>query len=121
MLMRLISNVKEVLIIIVMLIFASESSGQNRESLKISTATIMIPSGKDHQSERIMAVVLSEEIEKRIRKKWIISTNWPEKGAVIALSISDEDPGWPDRPARVGEKYAENKPEGYRLFLKNTR
>ncbi len=105
----------------VLLTVAIESSGQDSKPVIISTVTIVIPSGSDHQSEKIMALVLSEEIEKRTGKKSIISTNWPEKGAVIALSLSDEDPGWANWPVRSGEKFAENKPEGYRLFIEKTK
>ncbi len=115
------SRISEVIIVFFLIIFNSQSNGQSIQSIKISDAAIIIPSGSDRTSEKIMAQVLTEEIENRTGLKWPISTNWPENGAVIALSLTDRNPEWPNWPGREGDKYAENKAEGYRLLMEETK
>jgi hypothetical protein len=110
-----------VIIIIFLLVLNSWSNSYSRARVIISDATIVIPSIAERQTEKIAAQVLSEEVENRTGLKWAISASWPKNGSVVVLSLTDQNPGWPDWPVRNGKKFAENKPEGYRLFLDNVK
>jgi len=66
-------------------------------------------------AEQIIARVLVEEVKKRTGLTWRVSTNWPAKGNVIAISTI-ANPRWPQTiPRREGTDLPERRPEGFRL------
>ena len=86
--------------------------------LDLSQATVVIRSGPLPPAEQTAARVLVEEVKKRTGMNWPVSTGWPERGAVIAISSGAGAPGWPQaRPRPTGGDLAELRPEGFRLVL----
>ncbi|MSU58913.1 MAG: hypothetical protein EXS35_12230 [Pedosphaera sp.] len=85
-------------------------------ALDLSKATIVIRPGKLPPAEDMAALVLAEEIKTRTGLNWPITTNWPARGAVIAITSGSVKPAWPKSLApRSGSDLPENRPEGFRL------
>src|SRR5436190_35869 len=83
--------------------------------LDLSRATIMVRSGTVPPAERTAARVLVEEIRKRTGLSWPISTTWPARGSVIAISSVGETRWSKAMPRREGPDLPENRKEGFRL------
>lgn len=85
-------------------------------ALDLSKATIVIRPGKLPPAEEMAARVLTEEIRARTGLNWPITTHWPARGAVIAITSGAVMPAWPKSLApRAGSDLPENRPEGFRL------
>ena len=90
-------------------------------TLDLSKATIVVRSGTLPAGERIAARVLVEEVEKRTGLYWPITTNWPPRGVVIAISSGSGGAGWKKpMPRRKGTDLPENRAEGFRLVVCRT-
>lgn len=86
--------------------------------LDLTQATVVIRSGTLPAAEQTAARVLVEEIKKRTGLTWPISTVWPERGGVVALSSASSETGWPKaRPRPAGKDAPELRPEGFRLVV----
>ena len=68
-------------------------------------AVVVVRPGTLPKAEKTAAIVLVEEVEKRTGVRLTVSTNWPADRTVIAIT---------------GES-KEMKPEGYRLFVDQTK
>ncbi len=106
-------------LLILVSIFSSRVECQDVTLIDLREAALIIPSNNHQELEKTAAQVLREEIIKRTALKWKITQKWPGKGPVIAITIRDSDPNWPDLPSRKDENLPENKPEGYRLLVNN--
>src|SRR5258706_7759881 len=62
-------------------------------ALDLSRTTVVVRPGNLPAAEQTAARVLVEEVRKRTGLDWPISTEWPVRGSVIAIS-SGHDPGW---------------------------
>ncbi len=84
--------------------------------LDLTKATVVIRAGTLPAAEATGARVLVEEVEKRTGLAWPITTTWPARGVVIALSSSTGETGWPKTgPRPAGKDAPELRPEGFRL------
>jgi hypothetical protein len=64
------------------------------------------------------AHVLVEEVQWRTGFHWQVSTAWPKRGVVIAISSGAGDGAWPRAlPRRQGTDLPELRPEGFRLAV----
>ena len=87
-------------------------------TLDLSNATVVIRSGTLAPAEQTAARVLVEEVKKRTGWNWPVSTAWPPKGVVIAISAGSGDAAWPRAmPRRQGQDIPELRPEGFRLVV----
>ena len=87
-------------------------------NLDLTKATVVIRSGTLSPAEQTAARVLVEEIKKRTGLNWPISTVWPKRGVVIAISSGAGDTGWPRAmPRHEGKDLPELRPEGFRLMV----
>lgn len=88
--------------------------------LDVSKATVVIRSGPQPTAEQTAARVLVEEIKKRTGLDWPISTEWPKRGAVIAISSGAGDARWPkSMPGHSGQDSPALRPEGFRLVAED--
>jgi len=85
-------------------------------TLDLAKATVVVRPGTLPPAEQTAARILVEEVQRRTGLRWGIATEWPRRGAVVALSGGAALPGWPailpadpDRDARA------SRPEGFRL------
>ena len=100
--------------LVAMAVFKSSAA----TALDLSKATIVVRPGKLSPAEETAARVLAEEVEARTGLKWPITTNWPTRGHIIAISSGTSSPGWPKAlPARSGSDLAERRSEGFRLAV----
>ena len=84
--------------------------------MDLSKATVVVRSGNLPPAEQMAARVLVEEVKQRTGLTWPISTNWPKRGAVIAISSGPEQTGWERAmPRKTGGDSPELRPEGFRL------
>lgn len=87
-------------------------------NLDLAKATVVIRSGTLPAAEQTAARVLVEEIKKRTGLTWPISTVWPKRGPVIAISSGSGDPGWSEaRPQPAGKDSPGLRSEGFRLAV----
>ena len=87
-------------------------------TLDLSKATVVIRSGALPPAEQTAARVLVEEIKKRTGLSWRVSTVWPKRGVVIAISSGAGDVVWPRvLPPRQGKDLPELRAEGFRLVV----
>lgn len=87
-------------------------------ALDLSRATVVVRSGTLPPAEQTAVRVLVEEVRKRTGLKWPISTNWPSRGAVVAISSGAGGAGWPrNLPQRNGADLPELRLEGFRLLV----
>ena len=90
---------------------------QASTKIDLSKATVVVRPGTLPAAEQTAARVLVEEVRKRTGLSWSISTSWPARGNIIALS-SGGDPGWPQpMPRREGTDLPEHRAEGFRLAV----
>ena len=73
-------------------------------ALDLSKATLVVRSGVLPPAEQTAAHVLVEEVERRTGFRWPISTAWPKRGVVIAIS---REMNLPVRYVGVGEKQSD--------------
>src|SRR5262245_46933669 len=67
----------------------------------LAGATIVVRRGPLPKAEETASKVLIEELEKRTGKRLRVSTDWPARGPVVALSSSSSDaPGGHAVPRR---------------------
>jgi len=86
-------------------------------TIDLSKTTVVVRPGNLPPAEQTAARVLVEEVRKRTGLRWPISTNWPARGSVIALS-SGEPASWAKAmPRREGTDLPENRKEGFRLAV----
>jgi hypothetical protein len=87
-------------------------------ALDLSEATVLIRAGVLPPAEETATQVLAEEVERRTGFHWKVSTVWPKRGVVIAISSGPGDAGWSRAmPRRQGTNLPELRPEGYRLAV----
>jgi hypothetical protein len=87
-------------------------------ALDLSKATVVVRSGIRPPAEQTAARVLVEEVQRRTGFHWQVSTAWPERGVVIAISSGAGDGAWPRAmPRRQGTDLAELRAEGFRLAV----
>jgi hypothetical protein len=97
-------------LIILSLILLSFTFCSQEKNVKVSSlidmknTVVVVPSGNS-EAERIAAVVLTEEVEKRTGLQWKIVTESPEKGHAVFLSSNNQ------------LKSERIKPEGYHLKI----
>lgn len=85
--------------------------------LDLTKATVVIRPGTLPPAEQKAAHVLVEEVQKRTGLTWPVTTVWPERGVVIAISSGTGDAGRPGKlPRREGVDLPEHRPEGFRLL-----
>jgi len=90
---------------------------QASTKIDLSKATVVVRPGTLPAAEQTAARVLVEEVRKRTGLSWSISTSWPARGNIIALS-SGGDPGWPQpMTRREGTDLPEHRAEGFRLAV----
>lgn len=86
-------------------------------NLALTKATVVIRTGSLPPAEQTAARVLVEEVKKRTGLNWPISSVWPKRGVVIAISSGVGDAGWgKSAPRRNGANLPEHRPEGFRLW-----
>ena len=86
--------------------------------LDLTKATVVIRSGPLAPAEQTAARVLVEEVKMRTGLKWPISTVWPKRGVVIAISSGAGDTDWTKTmPRHPGQDSPELRPEGFRLAV----
>lgn len=89
-------------------------------TLNLANATIVVRPGKLPAAEAAAARVLAEEIKTRTGLIWPITTNWPARGSVIALSSGAASSSWPRSLApRSGSDLPEHRAEGFRLGVQS--
>ena len=88
------------------------------ETLDLSRATVVIRSGTLPPAEQTAARVLVEEVKKRTGFNWRVTTVWPKRGVVIAISSGVDGADWPKAmPRRQGNDLPEFRAEGFRLLV----
>jgi hypothetical protein len=86
----------------------------------LTKVTVVIRSGTLPTAEQTAARVLVEEIKKRTGLDWPISTQWPKRGDVIAISSGAGDPSWPKSlPGHSVKDSPALRPEGFRLVVED--
>ena len=89
--------------------------------LKLTKATVVIRPGPLPPAEQTAARVLVEEVKKRTGLNWPITTVWPKRGVVIAISSGTSDVGWPKAMlGHPGKNSPELRPEGFRVAVEGT-
>ena len=89
-------------------------------NLDLTKATVVIRPGTLPPAEQTAARVLVEEVKKRTGLNWPITTVWPKRGVVIAISSGAGDAGWRKAmPRRDGADLPEHRPEGFRLLAES--
>ncbi len=89
--------------------------------MDLTSATIVVRPGALPAAERAAGEVLREELQKRTGTASTLSTDWPERGVVLALSSTRNVPGWrvtPPKPAAAASR--ELSAEGYRVTISRT-
>ncbi|MFO7973607.1 MAG: hypothetical protein R6V12_03130, partial [Candidatus Hydrogenedentota bacterium] len=100
----------------VFLLSCAPAAASNRVDL--SDATVAVRSGERPPAEQMAATVLIEEVQKRTGLQWTPSSEWPDRGPVIAITLADAAAGWPrTAPQREGNNFPEKKSEGFRLCV----
>ncbi len=106
------------LMLVLICVFIMNSNEVLGQSINLQQSTIIIKSEVKAKVVSTAAIMLQEEVEKRTDLKWQIKTDWPKQGNVIVLFTGVADRGWKSQPElRTGTDLAENRPEGYRLFV----
>ncbi len=72
--------------------------GHAEEGIDLGNATVVVRPGERPSAERMAAVVLIEEVERRTGSRLCTSTTWPAGKTVIAISTRADEPTW----GRVG-------------------
>lgn len=96
-------------------------------SVDLTHAIIVVRAGALPAAEEAARQILREELQKRIGVLLDISTTWPDRGVVLALSSTRTIPGWPailPDPSRltfVNGQPPELKREGYRVTVTSAR
>lgn len=94
------------------------ASANAATDLDLTKATIVVRSGLLAPAEQTAAQVLGEEIKKRTGLQWPITTVWPKRGVVIAISSVAGDPGWPQTmPRPASQDSSALRPEGFHLAI----
>jgi hypothetical protein len=98
-------------------LLAGEAGAQVSRAGRIDLrrATVVARPGKLPNAERTAAAMLVDEIANRCGLRLSISTSWPERGSVIAITSERQVPAW-KRAIPVRSGGAETRAEGYRLF-----
>jgi hypothetical protein len=78
--------------------------------IDLRDAVVLTRPGEVPPAEKTAATVLVEEVEKRTGIHLRTATEWPESGAVIAITSTPAVAGWRPVPTRPAQ------PEGYRLL-----
>jgi hypothetical protein len=90
--------------------------------IDLSHAVVVTRSGDLPNAEKTAAKVLIEEVKKRSGIVLQATTEWPRSGPVIAITSQTNVPAWAHAvPARKATGLPEQKPEGYRLFVRDER
>ena len=66
---------------------------ESEKYIDLNNITIVVPADEE-ESEKIMAGVLVEELKKRTGIQVPVSTNWPDKGNVVAITLVGKNPKW---------------------------
>ena len=89
--------------------------------LDISQSGILISDAIKSNVQQSAKKILQEEIEKRTGIRWSELNDWKSSESftvALILSSANKLSGKPV-PKRVGDEFAENQPEGFRLFLQD--
>jgi len=81
------------------------------EPIDLSRAAIVVRPGSLPAAELAAGEVLREELQKRTGITPTLSTNWPDRGVVVAIASTRDVPGW------TGVPDGERRAEGYRLTV----
>ena len=96
----------------------SLTSARPSTNFDLTQATVVIRAGTLPPAEQTAARVLVEEVKKRTGLNWPITTEWPQRGVVIAISSGAGDTGRrKSPPRRDGANLPELRPEGFRLIV----
>jgi len=89
-----------------------------QQSVDLAGATVVTRTGQLPKAEQTAALMLVEELEKRIGKRLPVSTAWPKEGLVVVVTAGGTDPAWGHAvPRREGGDRPEMRPEGYWVFV----
>lgn len=92
--------------------------GYAEKGIDLGNAMVVVRPGERPSAERMAAVVLIEEVERRTAIRLSTSTTWPAGKTVIAISARADQPTWGRViPIRRGEGLPERLPEGYRVCV----
>src|SRR5688500_14422553 len=75
--------------------------------IDVARAAIVVRPGTLPAAERAAGEVLREELERRTGARPPLSTAWPDRGVVLAISSTRDVAGWTNVPE------GERRPEGY--------
>ena len=90
------------------------------QRIDLRDAVIVSRPGELPNGEKMAAVVLVEEVEKRTGVRLRAATSWPERQPVIAITTAKSVTGWERQPpVHAGADLPESRPEGYRLFVES--
>ena len=89
-----------------------------QQSVDLAGATVVTRTGQLPKAEQTAALMLVEELEKRIGKRLPVSTAWPKEGLVVVVTAGGTDPAWGHAvPRRESGDRPETRPEGYWVFV----
>jgi len=104
----------------VILASAVGSTAPAQQTVDLAGATVVTRAGQLPKAEQTAALVLVEELEKRIGKRLPVSTVWPKEGVVVVVTAGGIGPvsghAVPNREA--GDR-PEMRPEGYRVLAED--
>lgn len=109
----------------VALLVAAPGALHAAEPIDLMRAVIVVRPGALPAAEQAAGRVLCEELQRRTGAALEVSSAWPERGVVIAISSTRVVPGWlvaPPSPAAAegptdAEQAPERRPEGYRVTV----
>ncbi|MCX5757871.1 MAG: hypothetical protein NTU83_05080, partial [Candidatus Hydrogenedentes bacterium] len=80
----------------IVLVLASAVGGTAlaQQSVDLPGATVVTRTGQLPKAEQTAALMLVEELEKRIDKRLPISTAWPKEGLAVVVTAGGTDPAW---------------------------
>ena len=87
------------------------------QHLDLRETTVLLRAGDIPPAEKTAARVLIEEVEKRTGLKWRVASEWPARGAVVALSSAAGEEQWgraAPAPGHATDRTGRG-PEGFRL------
>jgi hypothetical protein len=99
---------------VVILAFAVAGTALAEQTGDLAGATVVTRSGQLPKAEQTAALMLVEELEKRIGKRLPVSTVWPKEGLAIVVTAGGTDPAWGHA---VPKREVGDRPEGYRVFV----
>ncbi len=106
---------------IILFILNFAFSFSKSDPVEISRVGILISNDIKPIVQESASAILQEEIEKRTGIRWPVVDDWsPSSQYTLALALSgSKKMAGKTVPTRIGKKYEENHPEGYRIFFED--